>query len=340
MVSIVVPAYNCSKTISACLESILNQSYKNIEIIVVDDGSTDDTCLIVEQYINKDNRIKLIKKSNSGPSGARNYGIENSSGEYLTFVDSDDIVYENYINNMIECMMNENADLVICNLIRFDETTEKTNNNVESKVEVYKNKNEIINNFLNLMGKGVVNSPVCKMYSLDIIKKNNIMMDESLSIGEDLQFNLCYFEYINKLIILPDILYQYNIYNSSLTVKHRLNLFDERKVSIEMFEKFLLKYKIDTNIVHYLYIKLLFAECIQMNRFRKIYKRNTRLKRISDLCKKDCILLAKKKFHPCGIIQFVLYVAIKINCITIIDILSWGIMKLKGIYTVSNDISV
>lgn len=105
-ISVIVPAYNISQYIRSCLDSILNQTWKNLEIIVVDDGSVDDTATIVESYIAKDGRIKLIKKTNGGVTSARLAGVADASGEFIGFVDGDDIIepdmYEHLLRNAVE----------------------------------------------------------------------------------------------------------------------------------------------------------------------------------------------------------------------------------------------
>ena len=100
LVSIVVPIYNVEKYLKRCVNSLLNQTYKNIEIILVDDGSTDSSGAICDQYKPKDNRIVVVHKSNGGLSDARNTGIDMARGEYIAFVDSDDYIHEDYIYNM------------------------------------------------------------------------------------------------------------------------------------------------------------------------------------------------------------------------------------------------
>lgn len=120
-VSIVVPVYNVEKYINRCIESIINQTYKNIEIILVDDGSTDSSGEICDKYSEKDSRIKVIHKQNGGLSDARNSGIDIATGDYLLFVDSDDYIDINLIKNMQQ-YMDKNIDLIKFKMIAVDET--------------------------------------------------------------------------------------------------------------------------------------------------------------------------------------------------------------------------
>lgn len=116
LVSVIVPAYNVSNYIKKCIDSILNQTYKDIEIIVVDDGSTDDTGNIIKNNYLSDRRIRYFKKKNGGLSSARNYGILNSKGKYLCFVDSDDWISKTFVSEMLSAIKHDNTDIAICNM--------------------------------------------------------------------------------------------------------------------------------------------------------------------------------------------------------------------------------
>lgn len=132
-VSVIVPVYNVDKYLSECLDSILNQSYKNIEIILVDDGSSDNSGAICEKYKSKDERITVIHKSNGGLSDARNAGMDIMTGKYVTFIDSDDWITGNYVEEMVAVIEKTFADIVIGSMI------EKKVDSNQSK-ELYKNK--------------------------------------------------------------------------------------------------------------------------------------------------------------------------------------------------------
>lgn len=114
LVSVIVPIYNVELYLRRCVNSLLNQSYKNIEIILVDDGSTDNCAKICDEYSAKDERIAVYHKRNGGLSDARNFGIERCKGDYITFVDSDDYVAENYIELLLENIQAQDADISIC----------------------------------------------------------------------------------------------------------------------------------------------------------------------------------------------------------------------------------
>ena len=114
VVSIIVPVYNSEKYLPDCVESLVNQSYKNIEILLVNDGSTDGSLMLCQKYQNKDHRIVVINSRHGGVSVARNLGIIKATGEYLAFVDSDDMVSENYIERLVEPVLKHSIFLSLC----------------------------------------------------------------------------------------------------------------------------------------------------------------------------------------------------------------------------------
>lgn len=114
LISVIVPVYNVEKYLSYCLDSIVQQTYDNLEIILINDGSNDNSKLICERYVEKDQRIKLINQQNKGLSGARNTGIDNCAGEYITFIDSDDYVVNDYIEYLYS-MITERVSISMCN---------------------------------------------------------------------------------------------------------------------------------------------------------------------------------------------------------------------------------
>lgn len=114
LISVVVPVYNAEKYLEACLDSILTQTYENIEVILVDDGSTDGSLAICDRYSDKDSRVKVFHYENAGAAQARNRGADNSSGQYLAYVDSDDTISEDYIENLYELIIEHDADIAVC----------------------------------------------------------------------------------------------------------------------------------------------------------------------------------------------------------------------------------
>ena len=117
-ISVIVPIYNVEKYLNSCLKSICNQVYSNLEIILIDDGSTDDSSKICDLWKKKDCRIKVIHKENGGLSSARNAGIDIATGNYISFIDSDDVIHPNFYNELLKACINTNSDVAVCNFIK------------------------------------------------------------------------------------------------------------------------------------------------------------------------------------------------------------------------------
>ena len=113
-ISVIIPVYNVEKYLSQCLDSILNQTFKDFECICVNDGSTDKSLAILQEYVNKDDRIKIINQENKGLSGARNSALKIVNGKYITFIDSDDFVTIDYLEKLINIAEKEDSDIVYC----------------------------------------------------------------------------------------------------------------------------------------------------------------------------------------------------------------------------------
>ena len=169
LISVIIPVYNVEKYLIKCLDSIINQTYKNIEIILIDDGSPDNCGRICDEYAKRDYRIKVIHKKNEGVAAARNEGLKESKGNYITFVDSDDIVKDDYIEYLYNILTKNDADIACCNFEYIYE--QKTNYNKreckEEKIIVY-DKKEALENLL--YQKEIDTSPWGKIYRKDIFK--------------------------------------------------------------------------------------------------------------------------------------------------------------------------
>jgi glycosyltransferase involved in cell wall biosynthesis len=227
-ISIIVPAYNSEKTLKRCIDSIINQTYSNIEIIIVNDGSTDNTKEICDQYAQNDLRIKVIHKNNGGVSSARNEGIKNASGEFIQFIDSDDYIDVNMCERLVKVIKEHNSDLVVCGYktilgdsISFEPCINKRVDEIA----------DLSGYFSELYKKHLFNSPWNKLYKRE---KINFYYDENLSLGEDLLFNLEYLKRSKKISFIEDCLYNYVIGSkNSLTAKYNENLFD---ISLNIYD--------------------------------------------------------------------------------------------------------
>ena len=231
IVSIIMPVYNSEKTVKRAIESIINQTYLNWELIIVNDGSTDKTLEICSEYI--DNlKIKIIDKKNEGPSSARNLGINKASGKYIMFIDSDDI----YESNIIEKMLNHITSdrMVCCNYYKIN-FEKKQYKKIQQDIVV---SNDKLQYFVEETQKNTLFNIIWnKIYLKDIIVENNILFDEQIDFGEDLEFNIEYFKYVKSAYLIKEPLYNYYIENSSSSFKYRENDFFIRLHNVEKLEE-------------------------------------------------------------------------------------------------------
>lgn len=203
LVSIIVPVYNAEKYLDKCILSLINQSYTEIEIILVNDGSTDKSLYVCNKYKQLDNRIIVVNKTNGGASSARNAGIKAANGDYIMFADADDYVKDSYVSTMV---INQNRHLnsfIICDLCGFigDGTFIKLHNdNLESGVYSL-DKYYIFSEYL------VLNQPVNKIFLRDKILENNLFFREDLPIAEDIYFNLEYLKKCENVVFVDKELY-------------------------------------------------------------------------------------------------------------------------------------
>ncbi|MCI6652050.1 MAG: glycosyltransferase [Ruminococcus sp.] len=196
LVSIIVPVYNVSEYLDRCIESIVNQTYRDIEVVLIDDGSTDNCPQMCDEWAEKDSRIRVIHKSNAGVSVARNLGIQKATGEYITFVDSDDYVYPEYCSKLVQLMETEKADLTHCRCVWEEKNMKPVPDfyNITSK---------------NFSDCGCSWTVWCNMFKTDIIRKNDLKFREDIASGEDTLFVLEYFVVSEKAVGTSEKLYFY-----------------------------------------------------------------------------------------------------------------------------------
>lgn len=212
-ISIIVPAYNSENSIIRCINSIRNQTYNNLEIIVVDDGSTDNTAEIVSKISNQDCRVKLISISNGGVSHARNIGIENSNGDYITFVDSDDTIDSEMYENLVELMRNHNAQIAHCSYKNCNENGDVTSKVGDSGKEIAMNREQGVESLLT--GKYFAGGACNKLYRREII--GNTRFDETIKINEDVLFNFELFSKCTNTVYTDKAFYNYFAVSTSST---------------------------------------------------------------------------------------------------------------------------
>ena len=209
LVSVIIPVYNVESYLKECLDSVVNQSYKNLEIILVDDGSNDGSGAICDDYASGDERIKVIHKKNGGVSEARNLGIKESRGEYITFVDADDFIDSKAMENLVTNSKKYKTDITIGDRIIRHTNGYTINHSAEN---IPRLKSFSINNTNEKMMFELlahINSVWGKLYKKDFIIKNNIIFPTDIKIGEDFEFLAKAYLNAKNMVYIKDVVYYY-----------------------------------------------------------------------------------------------------------------------------------
>lgn len=257
MISIIVPVYNVEKYLKKCLDSLVNQTYKNIEIICINDGSTDHSLDILNEYANKDKRIIIINKKNGGISESRNMGIAKASGEYIMFVDSDDWINLETCQKSLDAILKYSVDVVMWSYVR--EYDDRSLPKIIFDKDIYfdeKNtKEKIYRRFFGLLKEELMQPENAdaivtvwgKLYKSELILNNNIKFVDTKEIGtcEDGLFNIEVFKYAKNLYFIKQNLYHYRKINTSFTSGYKNNLYNKWNNLYTMMENHIQKNNLD-----------------------------------------------------------------------------------------------
>lgn len=273
-VSIIVPIYNVEKYLIKCVDSLVNQTLKEIEIILVDDGSPDNCPKICDDYAKKDTRIKVIHKQNAGVSAARNTGIEVATADWLAFVDADDWVEEDMFEEAYKRTINNDVDMVLFNFYSNYEKSEIINKKIPQEDFITEDKNIIEQLKLSVLHPmfapyhtqfACMAAPWNKIFKASIIKENNIKFPlEVKGIFDDGLFNLYYYDYVKKIDFFNKPLYHYRRLSTSIVNKFKQNKLEVNQAIFHKIEEYveqhnadeLLKSAYDSRVVMYLYITI------------------------------------------------------------------------------------
>ena len=234
LISIIVPVYNAHKTLERCVNSICNQNYQNIEVILVNDGSKDNSLEIANKLARQDRRIKVVSQENSGVSAARNLGIQASKGKYIGFVDADDWVGEDIYLSMYTSMKDNNADLVLCNYTQVYETKYIRRNEF---IGIQDNKSSLKESVLvhiisrhenNIMG-------TCwRMLILkELLSENDISFDLGIRMSEDMMFLIKCVHASNSIVLDENDEYYYWMNQNSATAKFIPDIWRDMMILID-----------------------------------------------------------------------------------------------------------
>lgn len=314
MISIVIPVYQCKNKISQLVEDLLKQTYQDYEVLLVDDGSLDDTGKRCQEYAEKDSRFHAVLKEHQGVSETRNAGISLAKGEYIAFVDSDDRIEPDYLEQLHNNI--NGYDLIIST---FDRWFYQKNNRIKivknielnAKIDMGINFSDY---FSELYVSTLLGTPCCKLFRADIIKTHQIQFRKDIYIGEDFIFNFDYLSKCNKIRCIPYIGYHYICKNgNSLTHKKDLNKFEYGKnlfqESIRFSEKMQLS-KQEAKGIYNLYLRTVFKNIELIYQVEpKMTKKDKKLyveRIVEDDCTKIALLNAAPDTKEFVIYKFIL----------------------------------
>lgn len=213
MVSVIIPVYNGEVYLEACLHSVANQFYRDLDILLIDDGSTDSSLEIGRRFARMDNRVRLLHQKNAGVSAARNRGLEAARGEYIAFVDADDLLPETAIANLLNAAV-PGIDLVTGSFTTFRRRWEKRIRRPQTVITVAPDKKELY------LHDDLLGSPCGTLYRRSIIAENGLRFDETLPFGEDGVFNMAYCKYVRRIRVIRDVVYRYRSGGYASTVRY------------------------------------------------------------------------------------------------------------------------
>ncbi len=311
LVSIIVPIFNSERTLNRCIKSILNQTFCNWELLLIDDGSTDKSCEICEKYAAIDQRIKIFHKKNGGVSSARNYGLHYSRGEWLTFIDTDDYVQDSFLEILIEKA--DSADLVVSGAYY-----------INDKISFFPPERLVeIGDDLPFMDEQLCSIYLmtcwAKLFKRIFIINEGIYFDSSLRIGEDTDFVLRYLKCIKAIKFVPILGYYYNDEEGYKLFKYALsaNGFNIHLSLIlgslnQLKEKYNYSFSKFDYLLNDYYSRLFFIHLMTIRNYHDFYSEHInyiggKIKYMPDSFKKNILFFFFIYFPPIAYLLFFLY---------------------------------
>lgn len=287
-VSVIIPIYNVEKYIEKCLNAVINQTLKEVEIIIIDDGSTDTSGIISGKISQIDTRIILVKNTNCGVSKSRNQGLELARGEYVVFLDSDDYIEEDMLRKMYLVAEKLSCEVIQCNYA--------IDNNGKYK-KVYQNivenkllkKDEIVKYLKQQLITGSLTTYVWdKMYKRDFLQKNNLIFREELDMFEDWYFIMDLVTCLKRFAFISDNLYYYRVVRNSLCRKYISN-YEDLLINLQCEKlKYMDKWNLNNSLYKYKYIISLYEDIIKLIYY--ILDKNHKLNTKTQLLKFNTII--------------------------------------------------
>ncbi|MBE6051522.1 MAG: glycosyltransferase family 2 protein [Clostridium sp.] len=266
-VSIIIPAYNSEKTLKRSLDTLINQKYKEIEIIIVNDGSNDNTEVVAKSIAKDDLRIRVISIKNGGVSNARNIGIENAKGEFIAFMDSDDFMDLDMISQLMSNFDNK-VDLVCCGHKVVNDRGKVTF--FQEPFNMRSEKKEYYKAIENMKDVNCFNSVWNKIFRKSVIINNNIKMDTSLSMGEDYLFVMEYLKKCtNDIVVISKPLYNYTLSSGGLQASFESNE-QLRLEQLKYLKNLYLIYKYPLNGFYYEVLRTFYILILEAKSLTKV----------------------------------------------------------------------
>lgn len=324
LISVIVPVYNVERYLTKCIESITSQSYRQLEIILVDDGSKDSSGKMCDSFSHSDTRIKVIHKDNQGLGMARNTGIDHATGEFIAFIDSDDYIEPEAFSKLIDYISKYDGDVYYFGHYIVSNSTKRENGAIPSRLH-YVGQECQRDFFLNALGKeppekgsnfaGI--SAWCALYRRKFIVNQNIkFLSERKILCEDIFFNLDVSGRAQNIYIVPEYLYDYVHREYSLTNAYRADRFNVAIVMHENLQEKLNYYSVvsnkDQRVIRYLLINLIV--CLKQEvAYEKKQGKSVTLKKIRNICENKIVISALKdyKVNKLPLSQIILFTSMK-----------------------------
>lgn len=290
LISVIIPIYKSEKYLSQCISSIINQTYKNIEILCIDDGSPDSSGKICKDFGQKDNRVKTITQSNKGVGAARNLGINNASGELISFIDSDDYLENDFYEYLWNIMNSTNADIAYCDFTRINEKGQnlskvKKDNNAKT-VNIYSSKEAVINSLKSKTGFG--------MYSWNGLYKKHIVpfFGEGRPVAEDQDFTVHVLLNAKSIARGSERKYNYRVYNSQSKKTDPLKGVEYQHTALKIMKNHLEEANADAEMMNAYYDRCFKMDICLLDRYcTNIKNKHLLFKSLKMQCQKDVEIL-------------------------------------------------
>ena len=339
LVSVVIPIYNVEKYLNQCIESVVNQTYRNIEILLIDDGSLDGCPQICDEWAKKDSRIKVVHKENAGLGMARNTGIDNAVGEYICFFDSDDFISLNTIEKAYATATEQKVDVVVFGMTTTNSEGVVLNQTVPPNTCLKYENTAVIETFLpeyiapNYIRNGVrfYMSACLALYSMELIKRSGWrFVSERDIISEDVYSLLALFKHVNRVAVLPEALYFYRTNTQSLSRRYQKGRYEKVRHFYLKSAKLCKTLEYGENIINRItqvYFSFTLAAMKQESVASLSLKE--RRKNLKSIIKDDVLQCALQKYkkEKTNLAQKILFFAIRKKLYNITFGLLWGKAK-------------